>query len=493
MLTALAFIAMIALPTYEIHLDQVRQTIDNFGASDSWTIEPLSRWPESTRNKIADLLFSPGKGIALSAWRTNIGGGINHKTINNPMRTVDTYEVSKGVYDWSRTPGQRWMLEAAKTRKVPEIIAYSITPTMRMTTNGYTNCTDKVGTTNLKPDMLQDYAAYLADVVDYYLKKGYPVTHLSPINEPDWEWNGVPQASSQEGNRASNTDVMAVNKACAAELAKRNLKVKVLTPEASTPSKTYEFNKGMNDKYHAEYGDYAKAFSKDLDWFRSNNAVYGYHAYWSDGWKEIIPTRKKVKEALKSLPGVKVWQTEYCQMNGPRGEGGWGRDLGMTLALNVARLIHFDLTIVESSAWQWWLAVSDGDYKDGLIYVDDLEKNDGPVFASKTLWAIGNWSKFVRPGMKRLTVTGPEDTVDSLLTSAFVDMNSGRVVTVIVNTTNSSETTILKLDGKWNAVKYLTSDRPGEDLKKAGAMNLSAPFVVPSRTVMTIVCDRIRS
>lgn len=62
-----------------ISLDTVYQRIDNFGASDCWTMQKLSSWSLSSRERVADLLFSQSNGIGLSCWRFNIGGGTNVK------------------------------------------------------------------------------------------------------------------------------------------------------------------------------------------------------------------------------------------------------------------------------------------------------------------------------------------------------------------------------------------------------------------------------
>jgi hypothetical protein len=53
----------------------------------------------------------------------------------------------------------------------------------------------------------------------------------------------------------------------------------------------------------------------------------------------------------------------------------------MRTALNVARVIHFDLTVTGASAWQWWTAVSEADYKDGLAQAR-RSGNDLPVAAA---------------------------------------------------------------------------------------------------------------
>ena len=85
----------------KIDLGKEHQTIDNFAASDCWSMQKIGAWALPQKERVADLLFSVDKGIGLSAWRFNIGGGMN-PYINHSWRTVETFEVEQGVYDWSR-------------------------------------------------------------------------------------------------------------------------------------------------------------------------------------------------------------------------------------------------------------------------------------------------------------------------------------------------------------------------------------------------------
>ncbi len=55
-------------------LHEERQIIDNFAASDCWSIQRRGGWSLLNRNRVADLLFSQTDGIGLSCWRFNIGG-----------------------------------------------------------------------------------------------------------------------------------------------------------------------------------------------------------------------------------------------------------------------------------------------------------------------------------------------------------------------------------------------------------------------------------
>jgi len=75
----------------------------------------------------------------------------------------------------------------------------------------------------------------------------------------------------------------------------------------------------------------------------------------------------------------------------------------MDAALYLARTIHNDLTVAHASAWQYWLAISPYDYKDGLIYIDK-NKRDGTIMEAK---CCGHWKlqPFIRPGALCLALT----------------------------------------------------------------------------------------
>ena len=110
-----------------------------------------------------------------------------------------------------------------------------------------------------------------------------------------------------------------------------------------------------------------------------------------------MPDREGLAQAMQDYPGWKIWQSEYCVME-------QGRDLTMDTALRVARVIDCDLTLANASAWQWWLAVANEDFKSGLIYTDYRKPGDPEnILESKTLWVLGNYSRFIRPAWSGLS------------------------------------------------------------------------------------------
>jgi len=145
-----------------------------------------------------------------------------------------------------------------------------------------------------------------------------------------------------------------------------------------------------------------------------------------------------VKGTIEKYGGLAYWMSEYCVL----GDFGAGRDLGMDTALHVAAIMHADLSVADAEAWQWWLAVAGGDWKDGLIYVDlDEAGNAGGVYPSKTLWAMAHYARFLRPGSRRVELDG-SDVEAGLLATAWINTD-GNPVVVLVNTTTEEKAVTL--------------------------------------------------
>ena len=59
-----------------VYPERRHQTLDNFGASMAWWMDPVGeRYPEAVREDMARLLFDQQHGIGISCVRMNLGGG----------------------------------------------------------------------------------------------------------------------------------------------------------------------------------------------------------------------------------------------------------------------------------------------------------------------------------------------------------------------------------------------------------------------------------
>lgn len=483
-----------AIPLHHdtIHLDRSFQLIENFGASDCWSMQKIGSWSEENRSRVADLLFSTTRGIGLSCWRFNIGGGINSH-ITNPWRTAETFETGEGQYDWTRQSNERWFLAAAKARGVPQFLAFANSPPGRMTRNGLTFCDPDASSTNLKPGFEPQYARYLADVLEHFhTRERLTFDYVSPINEPQWDWSG----HSQEGMRADNATIKSVVRSLHAELARRRLPTEIAIVESGSLPDMWQVNRKATTKYGFSYGDYVNSFVGDPTFRGLLSGRIGYHAYGSDRLAgKLVEDRAALGHAMSSYPGWKLWQTEYCVMDGPEGRGGRGRDLTMRTALDVARVMLLDLTLAGVSAWQWWLAISESDYKDGLLYTDwKLPGDAETIYTSRLFWTFGNFSRFIRPGMCRVELEGDGHDVRGLMGAAFKNQNGRRVVAVYANLSEQDRQVSACLAVRDQTVEtssvasYVTSDRPGDELKRYEPASRNV-FNIPARSVVTMVAE----
>ncbi len=430
--------ALLAQGINQIYIDAETeyQTIDNFGASDCWSFQKIGEWIPTQKEKVADLLFSQDKGIGLSAWRFNIGAGINTSRISHPWRTVETFEVAQGQYDWTRQKEERWFLEAAKARGVDQFIAFVNSPPGRMTRNGFTNCTDGLGSSNLKVGYEEQFATYLVDILKHFRDEwGIPFQYISPINEPQWEWNH----GSQEGNRASNANIKNIVTALYEELQSQDIETEISILESGDLKSWYQQRSDISEKYSQIYGNYLVDLIADQTIKNKIAKHFAGHSYWSDRVStQLVQDREAL--SLKFLPflnnGWKYWMTEYTVLDGPEGHGGNGRDLSINMALDVLRVLHYDLTILNASAWQWWTAMSPEDYKDGLLYTNYMDNSSAQtIIESKLFWGFGNYSRYIRPGSVRIKLSGANDKF-GLLGSGFLNDTKDKLNIVLNNLAN---------------------------------------------------------
>ena len=170
----------------------------------------------------------------------------------------------------------------------------------------------------------------------------------------------------------------------------------------------------------------------------------------------------------------------------------------MKTALYVARIIHHDIVYAKAESWQWWRAIG-GDYKDGLIreYTADDNFLDGRVEDSKLMWALGNYSRFIRPGAVRLSVSAfdktgvliPDGDTDQqgLMCSAYKNVDGTYVMVVINYANEEKEFSIHK--GKVGNTQwqiYRTSDKEEEDLLPVGAVKSGRIVQIPARSIITL-------
>ncbi|GAO41895.1 glycoside hydrolase [Flavihumibacter petaseus] len=415
-------------------INQRFQVMENFAASDAWACQFTGKWADSSRNRMADLLFSMDttangqpKGIGLTMWRFNIGAGSGQQGdksgIKQVWRRAESFLEPDGSYNWDRQSGQIWFLEAAQKRGVKQFLAFLNSPPVNFTKNNKAFAT--AGASNLDPYQYKAVAAYTAAVIrGVYKKTGIRFDYISPVNEPQWDWSD----GGQEGCPYSNREIFGLTQALSQTLIAEGLDTRIILPESA------HYGYVLADRDKPGKGNQIDTFFDGTSPFYLGGMPnlhkrIAAHSYFTTSPDTLaVSVRKMIAARIAAHPGLGFWQSEYCILGDNEGEiNGDKRDLGMTSALYVARVLHRDLVYANASAWQWWLAISPFNYKDGLVYIDENTEK-GQVYDSKMLWTVGNYSRFVRPGMVRIAAQVP-----GLDAAAFYDSTTQNQVLVLTN------------------------------------------------------------
>jgi O-glycosyl hydrolase len=490
--------------TIEINIEEHHQLIHGFGASDAWNTNYVGRyWSLAVRNDIARKLFSQNynasgspEGIGLSRWRFNVGAGSaeqgTESNIDMEERRVECFLNEDGTYNWNKQIGQQWFLQQARNYGVEHLVAFLNSPPRFYTKNGRTNSnnTNRWGPTNLKDDHYQQFADFMVAVLKYFDEQDLSFSQISPVNEPQYEWN-----SGQEGCPWNNADVKLLATHLNDAIVREGLDTKILLSEAAS-----------YDYMHQVSGDPNKS---DLIWKFFNPSRPEYlgnlsqlmpglagHSYFTDSSDERIrEARANILRESREQGGIELYQTEYNLLSRHFSDK-------YTNTLFLAKMIHADLTIANMSIWDYWTAMERERWSQlNRFYLVRLRPSGGDygsltaggsVIYDKNLWALGNYSFFIRPGYRRVTMTGA-DELSGLMSSAYLAPDSSRLVMVYVNWGESAEQVHHQFIGLPEG-KHIRTIKP-YITNAANNLSLKADFkpeetyTVAARSIVTLVAE----
>ncbi|MDR2753856.1 MAG: hypothetical protein LBB50_06070 [Oscillospiraceae bacterium] len=388
------------------------QTIEGFGASGAWWAQLVGGWPNSTRRDILRLLYDKESGLGMRTYRYNLGGGSKESgkgCYPNHLRRASSFLREDGNYDWSRDAEAVWCMREAVRLGAEEVIFFVNSPPERWTIAGQAQ--SKIPfRANLKRRHEQDFVNYVLDVTEHFLAEEIPVKFVSPINEPFGPWI---EKTGQEGCHYHPAGVRRLMRRFAEEMKKRPALQNVLLAGAENNDLRL-----MNKTYTRAVMD-DPAIRARLDGIDVHGYVFKPLEFLANG---------KVKQRFrgymdKHYPGVPVRMTEWTHMQS-------GRDYGMGSALEQAKIMWEDLSILRAVSWQCWIAVSEVDFCDGLLYIDEQARTfDIP----KRYYAFGNFSKFVLRDAQRVGLSHNHPQLQAL---AF--QSKEQTVAVLMNPTEQA-------------------------------------------------------
>ena len=486
-----------------IRPDSVFQTLDNFGTSAAFELNEITDdWSKPHLDSLAALLFdttfkadgSP-RGIGLSGFRVEIGAC----TIDNG----DTSRISRvtarskcalrpnGSYDWSQMDAETYWVRKAHNYKLKSVIGYSNSPPIYHTRNGLGCRTQTQFASNLRPDAYDDFAEYLARVARHYDSLGTPLHYISPVNEPQWEWT----CATQEGTQWSTQEIGVLADSVSAAFVRKNVSTNILLTEAGQLDFIYSITSPNNDNNPST--NQLRLWSPTnpisvLNRPKIMPFVVG-HSYWTDDSDtKLLNIRNNLARAMRDTnSSLRYWQSEFSFIS-----NGY-RDLGTNptshqLSLTLAKVIHADLVFGNAIAWQWWetfeSTTSLPRYR--LVQVDRSAETATP---EKNYWALGHYSRFIRPGMRRVHAQRSDaittlQTLRDVMPTVFHDPRNGNMTVVLVNYRSDARTVKLKLAGVPDSVQmtpYLSTD--SLSMARRTAVRLGDSIALPARSIMTLV------
>ncbi len=166
--------------------------------------------------------------------------------------------------------------------------------------------------------------------------------------------------------------------------------------------------------------------------------------------------------------GLQFWETEVSYHNGD----------GLESALYTATRIHDHLTLANVNAFHYWWLKSD----------DDTSLMRSGVLAPQA-YALGHFSKFVRPGYVRVEAESEAPNPEVLI-SAYLGTDEDRLVLVAINNGDGSEQSF-RVDGAdpITIIPWLTTENV--TLRKQPRQVVKNPFSfhLPASSITTLVVN----
>mgnify|MGYP002624431773 CR=1 FL=1 len=527
------------------------QTIEGFGASACWWSQDVGGWENA--EDILKLLYSPTEGIGLNIYRYNLGGGSEdqHDTaLYVAGARTHCFMQENGTYNWNNDANAMNCLSIANTLNPNlKVTLFANSAPYFMTKSGKTygaleantvtddngnTTTTYSGTENLDSSKFDAFAGYIVTCAEHFIDEGYNVTAVSPINEPEWDWSGWmlgngEQSCNQEGchyNEETARDFY--NNAMVPALqnsSKLNGKVELEVWESGQMNHNWWWERFMNNCFSTEkpvttssggcnggttttgteYADYNANIRSYVD-------TISTHSYWASTADREAAANLAATGQYFSEQNLKFRQTEYCQMNTDASTNvlghiqAEGNTNGMTIdyGLALADIIYQDMTILNTTEWDWWTGCGRGVYPDSLVYIDD--NNHDHIETAKRLWTLGNYSKFIDEGAVRIGVStgnkfGTDLVTDTTYTwtsgeNSGVDKNNyleetaylnpdGSIVIVYINNSDTLEYTTFTDSTYTHFDSYVTD--ANRNLKKYQSGSPAGAIYIPEKSVTTVV------
>jgi glucuronoarabinoxylan endo-1,4-beta-xylanase len=432
-----------ATATVTVDYSKPKQTIEGFGAGIPWVAGNINNFSAADQTTILDALYSTTKPSAALSW-------VRVHTF------MCQFNPSSGTYNFNDSSIQdevSWVNRVKAAYGVTNVWASNWTPPAWMKSTG--SCNGSNGAYLLPqyyPDFANDQVLWLQD---WKAATGNAVNVLSLQNEPD-------QAPSYDGCTYTTDQINAATAYVRPAMTNAGLTTKYTVPEP------------------AIYGG--------TSYYDSNWAIPILSNSSMDSYVDLMSTHGYGQ--LQNLSGPcticqqynkEIWQTEVMKSRGT-----W--DPSITDAQKWTTSIYQALNQGHFSAWFYWWVFYNSNNNGFLIQYNSSTTPWTISSIPKRVYAMGNFSRFMRPGSTLLSSTSSSTALEP----TAVKPTSGTVALVLSNTSSESITVTVTLS---NVATPPTSVTPFRTSATENQVQLSPipvsggsfTITIPSASVVTLV------
>ncbi len=402
-------------PCVFIDPDKQFQTIVGIGgALTDAAAETFSRLPKITQRELITAYFDAEKGIGYTLGRTSINScdfsSDTYTYVTDQDPALKTFSI---VHDEKhRIPLIKQAMATAKGKLSLFVSPWS--PPGWMKDNK-----EMLHGGKLKNEFKQSWADYYVKFIKAYEKAGVPIWGLTVQNEPMavQKWESCVFTAEEE----------------------RDFVKKYLGPTLA--------NGGLSDKKLIVWDH-----NRDLVYQRASTIyddpeaakyIWGTGFHWYETWTGSKMLFDNVKSVADTYPAKNLIFTEGCMENfkfDNLGDWSLGEKYGNSMVNDFN---------AGTSGWTDWNVLLDEtggpNHAGNFCYAPIIgDTRTGKLIYTNAYYYLGHFSKFIRPGAKRIASTSSRDI---LQTTAFLNTN-GKIAIVVLNVTDQKLPYYLWIHGK---------------------------------------------
>ncbi len=443
-----------------VDMDRPVREIDGFGVSSAWYADDyVNSLDLETRAAFIEALFDPDTGLGLTLHRMRVDPEYEGNNRTSPF------------IDWEKEPEDGIFAREIQDAYDPYLMLSQWTPPGWMKDNN-----SRKGGGSLLPEYYDEYALFQAEYI-LGLKKefGVEVDGFSFQNEPGVKrWESCEWTTEQIIDYLKNHLIPTfIDKGLLPEDPSEEWGIDLMVNE-ETPWRDHQLNAILRDP----------AIEPHITVAAAHNYGNNYTTRSFDKARDL---------------GKRVWQTEFYH-KGLEGESNDTIGYGLLIARIMQNFfINNDVNLYN---W-WWMMSPEGKDIQSLV---DMTDDNTHFRMMKQGYVFGQFSKFIRPGYRRIAntnpfpqlgegVTRPVDKTVTLGVSAFTDAAGKRLVVVAVNDTAKAETIDLTIHAGEGSISTMEVWRTSEteNLEKVETIaptDNQVPLALPPYSISTFVGDK---